>query len=80
MNNGLSILSVLQIVFVVLKLTNLVSWSWVTVLMPSWLPIAVVTSIFLLILLIWGLQKISRRFFVYTLKVKDRLEDVGITL
>ena len=37
---GLGILDVLQIVFIVLKLTNLINWSWPVVLIPLWIGLA----------------------------------------
>jgi len=38
----------LAIVFVVLKLTNTISWSWWWVLSPIWLPYAIILTIGLL--------------------------------
>jgi len=40
MNNkesGLSVWGVVQIIFLILKLTKLVDWSWKWVLAPSWI-------------------------------------------
>ena len=34
---NMGILSILQIIFLVLKLTNLVAWSWPVVLIPFWI-------------------------------------------
>lgn len=39
-DTGLNFLEVLTIVFVVLKLTNLITWSWWCVLSPLWIPLA----------------------------------------
>lgn len=39
----------LTILFIVLKLTNLISWSWWWVLAPAWIPILIV------IVLVWAL-------------------------
>lgn len=39
--SGLGIAEVLQIVFLVLKLTKSIDWSWVWVLAPSWISMAV---------------------------------------
>lgn len=39
-SSGIGILGVLQIIFIVLKLTNLISWSWPVVLIPLWISIA----------------------------------------
>jgi hypothetical protein len=47
---GLSFLQVLTIVFVALKLTNVINWSWWFVLMPLWLPITIVLSVMFFVL------------------------------
>lgn len=49
---GLSFLQVLTIVFVILKLTNVINWSWWFVLMPLWLPIVIVLSVMFFVLLL----------------------------
>ena len=36
----------LLLIFIVLKLTNNISWSWWWVLSPIWLPLVLVTFIF----------------------------------
>lgn len=43
---GLSFLSVLGIVFIVLKLTGTISWSWWWVLAPFWTPFAISLVVF----------------------------------
>lgn len=50
-NSGIGVLGVLQIVFIVLKLLNLISWNWLVVLIPLWISLAffVLAMIFLLI-------------------------------
>lgn len=35
----MGILGVLQIVFLVLKLTGLITWSWLVVLIPLWISL-----------------------------------------
>ena len=56
------IASILTIVFVVLKLTNNISWSWWWVLSPLWIPLGliaiffVVVFVFLLIKTMVGLR------------------------
>jgi len=46
-----SLIGILQIVFIVLKLTNLITWSWVVVFMPLiivmilWIIAIIVTAI-----------------------------------
>lgn len=50
-SNGMGCLSVAQIVLVILKLTELISWSWWLVLTPVWIYIAIV----LLVLIVGGI-------------------------
>jgi hypothetical protein len=39
-NNGLGFIGTLTLVFVVLKLTDNIDWSWWWVLSPLWIPVA----------------------------------------
>lgn len=47
-----NILALLTVLFVGLKLTNQIDWSWLWVVSPLWLPVAIVLSFFLGIILI----------------------------
>lgn len=49
---GISFLQLLTITFIVLKLTNVIAWSWWWVLAPLWLPItiAIIIMVFLYII------------------------------
>lgn len=49
-SSGIGILGVLQIVFLVLKLTGLITWSWTVVLIPLWISLGILV-IFLIIAL-----------------------------
>lgn len=42
LNNGIGFGGILAIVFIVLKLTDYIGWSWVWVLSPLWLPFMLV--------------------------------------
>lgn len=42
------ILTVLGIVFIVLKLTNVITWSWWWVLSPFWIPFAALLSLWII--------------------------------
>ena len=53
-SNGVGFFGLLTIVFITLKLTDYIDWSWWKVLSPLWLPI----SIFLGILLICCIVKV----------------------
>lgn len=43
----LGFLDVLTLIFIVLKLTNVIAWSWWWVLSPIWIPVSVVIICFL---------------------------------
>lgn len=47
---GLSFTSCLTLIFVVLKLTGLINWSWLWVLSPLWIGFAVVLVLMVLFL------------------------------
>jgi hypothetical protein len=49
---GLSLSAVLFIVFLVLKLTGNIDWSWWWVTSPLWIPFAIVLSIFGIVFLV----------------------------
>lgn len=44
-SGGIGFFGLLAIVFITLKLTNQIDWSWLWVLAPLWLPIALVVTI-----------------------------------
>lgn len=46
-SGGLGTIEVLLIVFIVLKLCGLIQWSWIWVLSPLWILLAIVLLIFL---------------------------------
>jgi len=46
-SNGIGLGTVLTMVFVVLKLTNYINWSWWWVLSPLWIPILIGLAIFI---------------------------------
>ena len=50
-SSGMGILGVLQIVFLVLKLTGLITWSWPVVLIPLWISLVMIV-IFLIVTII----------------------------
>jgi len=55
---GMSFLSVILIIFIILKITNLISWSWWWVLSPLWIGFAL-ASVVVIYLTIW--YKIDQR-------------------
>lgn len=44
-SGGVSVFTVLTIVFVVLKLVGTINWSWWWVLAPTWIPLAIAAVI-----------------------------------
>lgn len=61
-NGGIGFTGLLTIVFIALKLTGVISWSWLWVLSPIWI------SVGLVVLLVAGIC-------VYAAIVKKKLED-----
>lgn len=45
---NLNIGSVIQIVFIILKLTNLIHWSWVWVLSPLWISAIIILVMYII--------------------------------
>lgn len=50
-SGGIGFCGLLTIVFIVLKLIGVIEWSWLWVLAPSWIPLAIVLIILLIIAL-----------------------------
>lgn len=44
-NNGIGFVGLLTILFIGLKLTNYINWSWWWVLSPLWAPIALIAGL-----------------------------------
>lgn len=49
------ILGVLGLIFITLKLTGHIAWSWWWVLAPFWLPIAIVLGVLIVVLIVAGI-------------------------
>lgn len=57
-NSGIGFCGLLTIVFIVLKLTKIINWSWLWVLAPIWIPI-IITVIIVIIMFV--IAKIASR-------------------
>ena len=62
MTGGVSIPMVLFLIFIVLKLCGIITWSWWWVTAPLWGGIALILGILLIFLLIMGIASLIRIF------------------
>jgi len=51
-SGGIGFSGLLTIVFIVLKLTGYITWSWWWVLAPSWIPLAIFAGILLVVAIV----------------------------
>ena len=51
-NNGIGFLGLLGLLFIALKLTNFIDWSWWLVLAPLWIPIAIVLFMLIIVAIV----------------------------
>ena len=51
-SGGTSILTVLQIIFIVLKLLKVITWNWWTVFIPTWIGLGIFALFFIVIFII----------------------------
>ena len=59
-SSGIGILGVLLIIFIVLKLLNVINWSWLIVLIPLWISLGIVIVELLLIIAMYLINKSKR--------------------
>lgn len=52
----MNFLEVLTIVFIILKLTNVIFWSWLWVLAPLWIPLALYVGFWSIVFVIVGIE------------------------
>ena len=53
-SGGIGVFTVVQIVFVILKLVGTINWSWWTVLIPTWISLGlVVLAVIISFILLW---------------------------
>lgn len=48
-SGGIGFCGLLTIVFIALKLTDTIDWSWIWVLSPLWLPVVLVVALFAIV-------------------------------
>lgn len=57
-SGGIGFIGLLTIVFITLKLTHVIAWSWVWVLSPIWISLGIVAAILIVVLLVAGIIKL----------------------
>ena len=57
-SSGIGFFGLLTILFIALKLTHYIDWSWWWVLAPSWMPLAII----IIIGLIWVAVQVVKHF------------------
>lgn len=59
-SGGIGFLGLLTIVFIVLKLIDVINWSWIWVLAPVWIPLALTLGILILAGIVGCIIKLVR--------------------
>lgn len=54
---GISFTGALTLIFITLKLTHVIDWSWVWVLAPMWIPLALVAVILLIAFILYVVRE-----------------------
>ena len=58
--NGLGFLQVLTLIFITLKLTEVITWSWWLVLAPLWIPLGIALVVIICIALYITFSKTNK--------------------
>ena len=56
--HGLGILDVLTVVFIVLKLVKVITWSWWWVLAPTLIPLGIILVVLFIVAIVLAIYKI----------------------
>ena len=59
-SGGIGLSGLLTVLFVGLKLTNYITWSWIWVLAPLWIPVAIGVGLISIAVLIFLVKKILK--------------------
>ena len=52
-SSGVGFFGLLAILFIALKLTGYIGWSWLWVLAPMWVPLCIVLAVLVIVGVIW---------------------------
>ena len=61
-SNGISFFGLLTIVFITLKLTSIISWSWWWVLAPLWAPAITLVTVGILLAIATNIMAYLRKY------------------
>lgn len=53
-STGIGFVGLLQILFIALKLTNIIAWSWLWVLSPMWIGVLMIITVILLMIYLFN--------------------------
>ena len=60
-SGGIGFLPALALIFITLKLCNVIDWSWWWVLAPIWMPIVALIAILIIVCIVWGIASLFNR-------------------
>ena len=60
-SGGIGFAGLLTILFIGLKLTGYITWSWLWVLSPLWISAGLALAVLLVVLVVWGISKAVSR-------------------
>lgn len=60
-NSGIGLGTILFVVFLVLKLTNFIDWSWWWVTAPLWIPISIFILFVIIVFIIAFIKKKNKK-------------------
>ncbi|HRT03169.1 MAG TPA: hypothetical protein P5513_04460 [Candidatus Diapherotrites archaeon] len=69
-NRGITFNGLLFIVFLILKLCNVINWSWWWVFAPIWMPIAIVIGAWIVVFIVGAIIVLIK--YPHLLKKKDK--------
>lgn len=74
--SGIGFTGTLQIAFIVLKLCGIINWSWLWVLSPTWISVALLfVCIIIAIFIVIGEKKKEKKYWEDRLKRRGLLKD-----
>lgn len=59
-SGGIGFFGLLTLIFITLKLTHVITWSWWWVVSPLWLPFIVILSLYIFIVIVEVIKEVFR--------------------